>query len=479
MVYAIAARRLGAWVGLLPALLILFYGAGWEVLVNTAAMQNQIATAAGLGMLLALDRGDRRGDVLAGALLAISLASFTVGLAFAVGAALRILVERADGRSLRRLAVVAVPVAVYLVWFAWAQKYDQGTLSAFSVGSIASGVFDQVSAGLAGVTGLFRLTGAPTIGETLILDVSRTSALVFALAAAIGWRIFRGPRLTPAAWAAVGTLGAYLLLVAVGLDELRGPTASRYAYMFTVLLMVVGSELLAGIRIARAWVYAATVALFFSLLANVAEIRTAGQFFEQESAYNRAELGAMELVRPEVPPAFAAESQGKYGVLPHQDLLFAAGDYFEAVDRFGSPADTPEEIAAAPDYAREAADGVLFRALALSVGPPEHGVADGPIAPPVVLNATVERRGSCVHLTPEAEGDYYAAFDVAPGGISYDGSAAPASIKLGRFVEPPSIPLPTAAPGGTIHFPADGYGGPWRVAFQMREPTTFCQLPPA
>lgn len=479
MVYAIASRRLGAWVGLLPALLILFYGAGWEVLVNTAGMQNQIATAAGLGMLLALDRGDRRGDALAGILLAVSLASFTVGLAFAVGAAVRILVERVDGRSLRRLALVAVPLAAYLVWFVWARKYHQGTLSAYSIGSIASGIFDQVNTGMAGITGLFRVTGGPSVGDALILDVSRTSALVFVLAAAIGWRVFRGPPLTPAAWAAIGTLITYLLLVAVGLDEVRGPTASRYAYMFTVLLMVVGSELLAGIRIARAWVYAAAVALFFSLLANVSEIRTAGQFFEQESDYNRAELGTMEMVRPEVPPAYVAESEGKFGLLPHQDLLFPAADYFDAVDRFGSPADTPEEIATEPEYARKAADGILVRALGLTVGPPEHGAEYGPLAPPVALNATVQRRGPCLRLTPESKGNYYAAFDVAPGGISYAGSAAPASIEVGRFVDPPSIALPTAAASGTIRIPADDYGEPWRVAFQARTPTTFCQLPPA
>ena len=40
----------------------------------------------------------------------------------------------------------------------------------------------------------------------------------------------------------------------------------------------------------------------------MAEIRTAGSFFEQESEYNRAELGALELARPVVDPNFVPET---------------------------------------------------------------------------------------------------------------------------------------------------------------------------
>ncbi len=257
LVYAYAARRVGAWIALLPAILVLFYGAGWEILISSATLPNQVATASGIGMLLALDRRDRAGDLAACLMLVISLASFTIGLAFAVAGGIRLLLERGGGGGLRRLGVVVVPLALYVIWFGWALKYHQGDFSAYSIGAMPSAVFDQVNAGLAGITGLFRVVGRPSVGDAVVLDVSRTTGLVFLLAAAVGWRIVRGPRLRPEAWATLGLVGVYLLLVGLGLSDGRRPDASRYVYMLTVLLMLAGADLLAGLRIARAWVYAA------------------------------------------------------------------------------------------------------------------------------------------------------------------------------------------------------------------------------
>ena len=99
-----------------------------------------------------------------------------------------------------------------------------------------------------------------------------------------------------------------MTLIALGLSDLRHADASRYAYMLTVLLMLAGSDLLAGVRIARGWIYGALAVFAFSIVANVAQIRTAGTFFEQESDYNRAELGALELAGPDASPNYVPEN---------------------------------------------------------------------------------------------------------------------------------------------------------------------------
>ena len=152
LVYAYARRRIGPLPALIPAILILFLGAGWEILMSSAVLPNQMAMAAGIGMLLALDRRDRRGDALAFVLLACSIASFSIGLAFAAAAALRILLERRE-LGLRRLVIVVVPLALYAVWYVWALKYEQGNFAASNIGSMPSAIFDQINASLSAVTG--------------------------------------------------------------------------------------------------------------------------------------------------------------------------------------------------------------------------------------------------------------------------------------------------------------------------------------
>ena len=148
-------------------------------------------------------------------------------------------------------------------------------------------------------------------------------------------------------------------------------------------------------------------------------------------------------------------------MLPYRDLTFSAHEYFDAIDRFGSPAYSPEQIADASEQARLAADRVLVRATGVTVGRPADRPdrTTPPIAPSATLNATVHRDGSCVRLSADDHGPYYAAFSLPAGGISYEGESAPVATMLGRFADPPAVPLPSVVPAGTISPPTDGYRG--------------------
>ena len=70
--------------------------------------------ACGIGALLALERGDRRGDLICCALLVLALTFQTLGLVFVAAAAVAI----AWDRELRSRAwVVLLPAALYVLWY--------------------------------------------------------------------------------------------------------------------------------------------------------------------------------------------------------------------------------------------------------------------------------------------------------------------------------------------------------------------------
>ncbi|MFN8112853.1 MAG: hypothetical protein U0R51_06605 [Solirubrobacterales bacterium] len=479
LLYAYCSRRLGSWVALIPAVLVLFYGAGWEILLSSATLPNQVSMATGLAAMLALDRRSRGGDVAACVLLVASVTSFSLGLAFIVGAAVRIVLERRLA-GLRRLLVPAIPLLLYVAWFAWSLHYEQtDSIAASNVGSLGAGVFDQLNAAAAGITGLFRAVGHPALPVALEIDTTRTAAVVVLAGAAVVWRIARGPRMSASAWGALAIVAVYIALVALGLSEVRHATASRYAYMLTVLLLLTGSDLLAGLRIARGWLYAALAVLAFSLLANVAQMRTGGRFFEDESAYNEAELGALELVRDRADPEFVPEGGPGFAVVPYRDLTFYSREYFDAVDRFGSPADTPAEIATAAPEARRAADQLLVSALGVAVGPPAEGRPVGDLGAIEALNADAVEIGSCLRLSPSSPGPFGAQLDVPAEGFSYRSTRPPSSLSVGRFLLPPSIPIAPLPAAGSLRFAADAASQPWRASIAFTAPARICPGAPS
>ncbi|HEX2391353.1 MAG TPA: hypothetical protein VHI77_00385, partial [Solirubrobacterales bacterium] len=94
LLFAYLSSRVGDWLALIAAILILALGAAFEDMLWISPLNFSGSMAAGLGMLLALDRDDERGDRIACLLLIVSIAFSSVGLAFAAGA----LVELALGR---------------------------------------------------------------------------------------------------------------------------------------------------------------------------------------------------------------------------------------------------------------------------------------------------------------------------------------------------------------------------------------------
>jgi hypothetical protein len=471
--FCLVRRRLplAAAVGLTA--LVALFGVCWDTIMASYEIPNLSGMAAGLGMLLALDRRTRGGDLAACALLALSLASFSVGIAFALGALISIWL---GGRSQwKRAWIVVIPSAIYLVWFLWARKFGQTEVTAVAVSAIFSGMADQLAAICASVTGLFRVPGSTDIPVVLELRSDWGYPLAVVLAGLVALHVRRAPR-SIYFWTLAGTLLVYLALVSVGLSPARTPNAGRYVYMGGILALLLIAELGRDIRWTTVSGLVAVVFLGLSLMASGAEMRAGGRLFSSEGETNRATLAAFELTRNRAAPAFQVEDGT--AVHSHPDMFFPAWEYIAATEEFGSPAFSLKQLLATGEQAREAADQELVRVLELkpealaTPALPAHG------APPMLRAASggqARTRGSCLVLTPEPDRTATFQLKLPPGGFSYrTAPAATVGVKLARFGDLFVTELPPAPGSAQIAIPKDASPTPWRAELSTAARTLAC-----
>src|SRR4029077_716733 len=86
LLFVYVRRRLGPWPALIAAVLLLFLGPAWADLLWGFQIAFVGSALFGIAMLLALDRGDRRGDIAACVFLTLSVGFSSLGLSFLVGA---------------------------------------------------------------------------------------------------------------------------------------------------------------------------------------------------------------------------------------------------------------------------------------------------------------------------------------------------------------------------------------------------------
>jgi hypothetical protein len=462
LLYVFARRSVGPLIALLPAVLMLFYGAGWDAFVTGYQLPNLVSIAAGLFALLFVRKGDLRGDVLACLALLLSLASFSVGIAFAAGIAVALLLRGREA-AIRRAWVFLVPAALYAAWFIWAMHFSESQVMAHNVGSLLAGIFDQLSAIFSGITGLGAAPGSsnltaapgtlPSWGPTLVVLALVGVALAF-----------RHRRPSRSFFVALTTLCVYLVTIALALNvgESRVPDASRYVYMGTVLTLLVLIEAVNGMKPNRVWAIGLATALFFSLLANGALMGVGGKVVRLESATNRAQLAALEIARNDVPDDFTVEAGG-LTTLSNPDMLFDAGTYFAVAKSYGSPAYTEGELEGAPEQAREVADQLLARALPIVVRPGFRSAGKSSIS--VVEGTDYRRRpGGCVRIVPATGAGARIVVEVPSGGLSYKAVAAEQpELKLRRFGEGFAVVPELPAGSAQVAIPMDRSGRPWQA----------------
>jgi hypothetical protein len=345
LVVIYARRRVGGFGAVAAGALVLCLGAGWGAFLWGFQITWLTSLDCGLGALLLLDHSERRFDGWACLLLAVSLASSGLGLPIALGAA----VELLWGRQWRRLWVVTLPAVPYAVW--WVVYQHVGATS--TAGALPRFLADEVASTMAALVGVAGSTSGTSAGA--MLTVGRPLAVIAALLA--GWWLWRRRGLPARVLGLAAALGSFWILTAISRAYIGIPEswASRYLYVAGVFVVLLGIELAQGLRVPRGAQAVLALALAAIVISGSLDASRGARSLRAEAEVTRAELGAMAITRPIISPRYL--SLVPYFPFP----IVLAGPYFAAERAYGSPADTPAQIAASSPAARQAADAELVQ----------------------------------------------------------------------------------------------------------------------
>jgi hypothetical protein len=439
-------RRLGAYPALLATLPILFLGAAYEDLFWFSSITFLGSMACGLGMLVALDRRDAVGDRLACAWLVGSMLFSSLWLAFLVGAAVDVALRRAERDWRRRAYVLGVPVILYAIWWlGWADS-SESSVTLHNIALAPRFAFESMAATLGALTGFATsVEGAPSPPG---LDWGRPLAVV--LGGLAVWRLHRFERVPRSLWVVLAIALAFWLFGGIAVKPGRVPWASRYQYPSAALVILVAAGMLGGVKLDRRLLPAALIAVAISLAGNVVLIKQSYDAYLSTSQLIKGNLTALEIARDTVDPSFYLEEEFADTGFDHID----AGSYLAAVDDFGSPAYTVEELQASSEPARFAADKVLLNALRVGVEP---------------LASSAAPTKNCFAATPGEE------FAVPSGGVAIAAGSKPVTdIQMRRFATPAEgEPMPVdfqagAGPGEAVAvpIPVDLAKVPWTMRLE-------------
>lgn len=453
LLFVYARRRVGPWFALFAALLILFLGPAWELLLWPFEISLLGSVLFGLAMLLALERGDRSGDMLACLFLALSLGFSTLGIPFAVAALVAILQsprERWRGRAY----IFVVPVALFALWYLGWGHEAESHLSLRNVLTSPRFVLEAIAVGTGNLFGL----GVNPVNNTI--ETLWGAILVVGIGALVAARRVRRPGFDPGLWPVAAAALTSWFLTAFNQMPGREPVSSRYQYASCVFIVLLLVNLLAKERFGRRAVVAGAVVTVLALGPNLVALKDGRDVLETQSVLTKADTAAIEIARRTVSPSFQLTPEVA-GTTTLVDV--SAGPYLEAVDQYGSPAYTPTELEAAPEEGRRAADVVLATALPIAVR-----------TRPGAYRAA--RRGaSCVTVSGGRPGEVRlpngrTGVEVAPGGE--------ASLSLRRFAEgeyPVSIASLPGESTTVLRIPRDEATQPWYLHVEAPQQVRVCR----
>jgi hypothetical protein len=462
LLFLLVRRRVGDVLGAIVVLPVLFLGTAWQDLLWPFQIGYLASVAAGLGMLLALERRTVGGDIAACVLIALALASSSIGIPVAVLAFVE-LVARRD--PLKRLWLVAVPVTLYLLW-----SLAYGNPRAAP--GAEHGLWPLLRQNIPDTPGYIASAAAGAFGALTGWGIDWGRPLVILVAIGITIWLSSSRSLSPRALAVLAAAATYWGLSGLFRAQLNVPAESRYLYFGAILLVLLGVEFLRGVRLASRWLAVlGAFALVFSL-SNFGPLQDGSSGLQATSGLVSAELGALELAGPSTDPDYRPD--------PARAPDISAGAYFDTVADLGSPADRPDEIARRLEPERQAADTVLAQALRLALRPGGRSPTSGP-RPRVDAAAAgkVTFRPDCDTLTPTAAG---ALIDVTvpSAGVAVTSIDAPVEARIRRFADTfPQAPIGSVGSGSTsiLSIPQRAGPGAWHLRLSPTAPVRVCGLP--
>jgi len=465
LVFEYSRRRVGAWLALVAAALILFLGAGWQDFLWPFQIAWLVSLSSGIGALLLLERRQWIADASACLLLLISVGSSAVGVAILAGAIFDVAWTR---RRWRDAWIVVVPVVLY---GAWSIAYQDATLVAGNVFSLPRWTATAWAAVLGSLTGLSgQSPGAEDAGTVLEFGIP----LAVAGLALILWAAHRRPRLPPRAvtWAVAAV--AFWILTDIRKSFLGHPYESRYEYVGCVFVLLFAVELARGLRVRRGLAAGLVAVTAAALLSNIGLMRDAGGYLRSQAPIARGDLAALDIARPLASPSYVASS---FPGFPFVEVR--AGAYFAMRDAIGSPAYSVSQLIAAPEPGRYVADAELAQLDRLTLEP-ATGRARSTAPLPYLDSSTgglVTARPPCLSYHPSvasAPGGDQLTVTMPPGGlwISAVGGSVVALRRFGQELHQ----LGTITGEGPVHLSLEGDAAPqpWHVQIQTSSHMLVC-----
>jgi hypothetical protein len=459
LLFEFVRRRLGGWLALGSALLILFMGAAYEDLLFPFQVGYFGSMACGLGALLALERRDGAGDALACGLLVGSLAFSSLGLPFTLGAAVALWIGRG---SVQRAYVFALPLLLYALWYAGWGHMAGNSVSFRNLANSPSYVLDGLAAS---VSSLLGLTTPPFFDSdgTSNGGLAWGRPLLVALLFAMGLRLRSLGRVPPWLWVTGAILLSFWFLTALNSLLGRPPNASRYQYVGGVFLILVMAELLRGVRLGRPALAGVLALCLAAAAGNLSTLRDASTALVNTSAVIKGSLAGLEISTDSVDPDFTLNQENSG--IEFFDYV-RAEPYLSAVEDHGSPAYTQSELTEAPEPARIAADKVLAAALPVGFAPESFAAEAGP-APQLLAprGAFVSASRGCIVVRPGAA-DAPTIVTLPPGGaLLQPDRRGQTDLQLRRFAaEGFSVPIGKLRTQSRLEVPEDRSFAPWQLA---------------
>ena len=452
--------RVGPWLALAGTLPLLFMGNRARGPARRVNVSFTASMAAGIGALLAVERGDRRGDAAACGLLVISLAFSEVALIFALGVAVSMVLER---RSWSRAYVIVVPVVLYGAWYA---------------GLGAHGAEPGIRPQPRSQSGVSR-RGARL--ERVVAHRSAPSPPTRRDLARTAWDRCggRSPQVVPDP-----TTSRLLehacdprFLLAAHSDQLHAGARAARAEIPVRRRRAASSRppnALVGIRVRVSAVLALVAGACLATIANLAVLGNRYQYLSDLTTKERGALAALELAGPRANPNLVIDGSNT-AIIPLWSLT--VGPYLSAVHDFGSPTYDSSALGRAPEKARAAADQILALAGAADGHCPPAGSPRRP--PPGLLGQAgldASQHGSC--LTLRSAGGVSPVITLPHPGVTVTPSGgARETITLRRFATS-SFPVSRQLDGTEALFnPVDGSRRPWQAQFRGPGPVRVCSLP--
>ena len=467
LVYDYARHRVGDFIAMLTAALILFLGPGWQDTMWAFQIAWLLALGAGIAALIMLDRRTLATDIAACALTLAAICSTSFGVAFAIGIAADIALTR---RRWRDAWIPAIPLLLYAIW---ALHYHPTGIQWSAITHLPSRLLQSAAGGAASLVGLSGTTPLDAHGTTLVFGVPLVALLALV---AVG-RALRGA-FGARAITLVVVLVAFATLTTVG-RSFETPLVSRYVYVDAVLIALFCVELARGTRPATAIQAGLAVAALLAVISNVGVMRAAGAFLRQAGAQTDAALAVVELDRGHVP----ADTPIAVAEYPFMRLL--TGQYARARSALGTPADTAGELLSTGAPAQASADRQLLLDgdARLSRSPAVRTVA----ARARVVNVAggvARSAGGCIAFVPTAAAapgvTGAVTLSAGPGALVLRATGAPATVSVARFA-PQLTELGGVAQGRAAtlelgHVPAPGS---WLVQLTSDAPVRACAPGPA